>query len=154
MPQPVLVTPELTLPLWCRHPGHAGKHRIMLNSRYGGSRTPLAEYVRHALHHTAADQARWEQALEVARAVLDRADQLRTTRTDWWASPHGRDYEVEVDEPEWIALVEALFDAAEYMAINDYANDHHFADDAAAAAVFTTEDGRPTIGPLDICWEV
>jgi hypothetical protein len=115
---------------------HEGPHGLMLNAPTGASRSPetrLAALARTALLHADLDVLVDTEA--IAEAVLDRAD--ATT-----------DILIEVTDEELEAISIAVGSGAEYMAINRYADDHGFPEDAYAASVLT-----PTGAPVNVCWK-
>ncbi|MET0711075.1 MAG: hypothetical protein ABWZ30_01025 [Jiangellaceae bacterium] len=136
--------------LYCK--GHDGPHHIGLNMLPGGQEPRIAVHARQAMHHVVPasdweppdgprdDAAQWQAWMELAATVLDRADLHR--------GPF-----VEVDDTEWQALVRCLADAAEYMNVNNYADDADFPEDAAAAGLFTTVHAGPGTAGLEICWK-
>ncbi len=114
---------------------HALNHVVSAVEPDGDAgRSPSAEAFRRR------EAAAYEHWVDVATAVLDRADKRP------WAG------EVLVSDAEWLALIECLYDAAEYMAQNHYADDEDFPEDAAASRLFTEVDGGPGVFGLEICW--
>ena len=147
-----MLLPESGDQLYCLGE-HTGGHDIGLNLMVGGWTSRIAQHVRHALNHVVAisedappysREARRARQYEVWKAT---AEQL-CDRADL-AAPAP----IEVTDAEWLALIECVLDAAEYMVSNNYAGDADFPDDQLAAAVFTNVHGRPDAFGLNTCWK-
>lgn len=144
------LVPDTSTLLYC--PGHDGdRHYVGLNLRTGmnapvSTWQRIAQYARIVLAHaTVTDELdpereqRFEDWGRTSEAVLDRADGDLST------------YYVAVTAQEWLALVASLADGAEYMAINNYADDEEFPEDAAAARVFRNDGGGYALAGLNTC---
>lgn len=103
----------------CRH---AGPHDLRWNLTVANTDMQVADAVRIALVHADAD----ESDVGLVERVLDRG-----------AS--------KVDDEELAVIRRVLDDAAEYMAVNRYAADLSFPEDALAASIICP-------GGASVCW--
>lgn len=89
---------------------------------------PIFESVSDVLVHAYEEDEDIAEAVEVVRDLVKRA------RAEYGPKAYERGFEVTEAEREAIAL--AVGDACEYMAINNYADDESFPEDAALARFF------------------
>lgn len=125
---------------------HTGDHLLCWNASLGGSSRTVADYVRVAMNHVSEDDVE-PGDLDIVGLLLDRAEHLFEERRLDRRPSEGSAYMIPVS-PEDLAVAErVLFEACQYMTINNYAADEDFPEDAAAARGLGSA-GQPAL----VCW--
>lgn len=102
---------------------HSGPHLMAWEHGVGPDlrTTTLWQHIAHALDHTDTENDEVQAAVAVVREIIDRNRDATGL--------------IEVSDDELAAIKLAVADGCEYMALNNYADDASFPEDAAAAAV-------------------
>lgn len=91
---------------------------------------PVFESVNDVLVHAYTEDDDIAEAVEVVRGLIDRA------RAERKATPKAYEHGFAVTDAEREAILLAVGDACEYMAVNGYADDESYPEDAALAQFF------------------
>lgn len=120
---------------------HDGPHKFLWNGHEGGSPVLLREIVETALHHV-CDEDVEPGDMDTVRDLVARARAQYSP-----GATCATQLCIDVTDPERDAASRVLHEAASYMDLNGYADDHDFPEDAEAARVLGA-DGTSVL----ICW--